>query len=61
VLFAATESADGVVFEAYDPNTPAHPVALHYDRAARRFRFPATNYWAGGPLSVTEAYADWPY
>ena len=48
VLFGLSESEREIQFEAYDPNLPAHPVKLIYDRAARRFDFPPTCYWAGG-------------
>jgi hypothetical protein len=61
VLFGATESERDVQFDAYDPNIPAHPVKLHYDRVTRTFSFPPTHYWGGGPVSVTEAYSGWPY
>lgn len=61
VLFDATESEREVRFAAYDPNIPTHPVHLHYDRTTQAFFFPPTHYWAGGRVSVTEAYTDWPY
>jgi len=61
VLFGATESEREVQFDAYDPNIPAHPVKLRYDRVTRTFSFPPTHYWGGGPVSVTEAYSGWPY
>jgi hypothetical protein len=61
VLFGATESEGEIQYDAYDPNIPAHPVRLRYDRAARVFQFPPTHYWAGGPVRVTEAYTRWPY
>ncbi len=61
VLYGATESRGVVQFDAYDPNIPAHPVKLYFDRATRAFRFPPTHYWGGGRVCVTEAYASWPY
>jgi hypothetical protein len=56
LLFGTAESEREVQFEAYDPNIPAHPVKLIYDRALRAFRFPPTCYWAGGVVSVIEIY-----
>jgi hypothetical protein len=61
LLFGATQTREGIRFEAYDPNLAARPVPLLYDRARRAFVFPATHYWAGGRVSVVEAYAAWPY
>lgn len=61
VLFGATGSGQETRFDAYDPNIPARPVSLQYDRIRRVFIFPATHYWGGGVVSVTEAYAGWPY
>ena len=56
VLFGLSESERDLQFEAYDPNLPAHPVKLIYDRAARRFNFPPTSYWAGGRVKVVEIF-----
>jgi hypothetical protein len=43
-------------FEAYDPNIPAHPVKLIYDRQRRKFNFPPSCYWRGGALNVVEIF-----
>jgi hypothetical protein len=56
VLFAMTESDQTIEFDAYDPNIPAHPVKLIYERARKKFIFPPTCYWGGGPLNVVEIY-----
>jgi hypothetical protein len=56
VLFAVAESEREIQFEAYDPNIPAHPVKLTYDRARREFRFPPACYWGGGAVSVMEIF-----
>lgn len=56
VLYAIEETDGEIRFEAYDPNIPAHPVKLIYDRAARRFNFPPACYWAGGRVSVVEIF-----
>ncbi len=54
VLYGLAESQRQIQFEAYDPNIPAHPVKLIYEREHRRFSFPPAIYWPGGPLSVIE-------
>jgi len=56
ILVGATESDRDIRFDAYDPNIPAHPVQLQYERATRTFAFPRTHYWAGGPLNVIEIF-----
>jgi hypothetical protein len=56
VLYRLTESEQHLEFEAYDPNIPAHPVKLIYDRQRRKFNFPASCYWRGGALNVVEIY-----
>ena len=55
-LFGMAESERDIEFDAYDPNIPAHPVKLIYDRAKRAYRFPPTCYWAGGKVSVIEIF-----
>jgi hypothetical protein len=61
LLFGFDETDSGVQFHAYDPNIPAHPVELLYQRADRTFYFPRTHYWPGGRLSVVEVYRGWIY
>jgi hypothetical protein len=61
VLYGFTESEQNIEFEAYDPNNPAHPVKLVFDRDRRAFTFAPSCYWGGGVLSVNEIFCDWPY
>jgi hypothetical protein len=61
VLFAFHETGDTTQFQAYDPNLPARPVELNYNRAERTFYFPRNHYWPGGKLNVIEVYRGWPY
>ena len=61
VLYGITESEQEVEFEAYDPNLPAHPVKLVYEKKRRVFTFAPNIYWGGGRLSVMEIFCDWPY
>jgi hypothetical protein len=56
VLFGVSETGQEIQFDAYDPNTPAHPVKLVFQRSSRRFFFARQHYWAGGEVSVTEAF-----
>ena len=59
VLFDASEDADGVCFQAYDPNLPEKPTHVAFDPSTRTFSLPANRYWAGGPLEVIEIYRGW--
>ena len=59
ILFDAAETATGVVFSAYDPNDPARPARLTFDRATKTFSLPQNRYWAGGELNVIEIYRGW--
>ncbi len=61
VLFDFAEDDTGVRFLTYDPNIPAHPVELTYQRADCTFYFPRTHYWPGGKLNVIEVYRGWIY
>lgn len=56
MVYAAAATPAGVRFTAYDPNVPDAPLVLTYDRAARTFLYPATNYFWGGPVNVYEVY-----
>jgi hypothetical protein len=59
ILFAAAESANCLEFSAYDPNDPAQPARLAFNRAAQIFFLPSNSYWAGGELNVIEIYRSW--
>jgi hypothetical protein len=56
VLFDVSELPNEVVFSAYDPNTPAKPSVLRFDKASRTFNFPANDYFAGGRVNAYEIY-----
>lgn len=56
LLFALSESAHAIQFDAYDPNIPAGPVKLIYDKLQKRFSFPASCYWSGGTVSVVHIF-----
>jgi len=59
VIFDATPTETGVAFSAYDPNEPARPARLTYDRSRRTFSLPANRYWRGGDLNVFEIFRRW--
>ncbi len=61
LLFGFAETEAEIRFHAYDPNIPAHPTELVYDKSKRVFTFGRNHYWAGGGLSVVEAYKNWLY
>jgi hypothetical protein len=56
VVFAAQETNSAVEFSIYDPNEPAAPRTLTFDRVTQSFRFPDNNYWPGGHVDVYEVY-----
>jgi len=56
LIYAAHENDKTILFDVYDPNHPEAPGELTYDRASRTFIFPATNYFADGPVNVYEVY-----
>lgn len=59
ILFAARENHDGTEFAAYDPNDPAAPAQLQFDRARKTFVLPPNRYWPGGDLNVIQIYQSW--
>ena len=59
LLFAARETDREIEFTAYDPNLPDTPVRLVFNRALRRFSYPAVPYFAGGRVDVYEIYCTW--
>lgn len=56
LVFDAEVSASGWRFLAYDPNEMEQATPLMYQREERRFSFPASPYFAGGPVNVYEVY-----
>ena len=59
IVFDARENQAGTEFNAYDPNDPATPARLQFERARKTFLLPANRYWAGGPLNVIPIYQHW--
>jgi hypothetical protein len=61
LLFDAAETETEIRFTAYDPNSPAKPVILAFDRATRSFSFPTNFYFPGGRVNVYRIYYNWRY
>jgi hypothetical protein len=59
LLFDSQETKEGLLFQGYDPNIPNAPIKLLFNRARRRFIFPPTHYFAGGPVDVYRIYSGW--
>ena len=59
LLLSARESQTTITFDAYDPNLPAQPVTLEFNRSARTFSWPPLFYFAGGRVEVYEVYRNW--
>lgn len=59
ILFAAVNTKAGVEFSAYDPNQPAQPAKLVFDRTLKTFSLPPNRYWSGGDVNVIEIYRSW--
>lgn len=57
LLFSATESANEIRFEAYDPNNPATSTCLSYNRTKRLFTFPSNAYFSGGQVKVYQIFS----
>jgi len=56
VFYRADARADEIRFAAYDPNQAGTPIEVRYDRGARTFSFPRTDYFPGGPIRLYEIY-----
>ena len=61
LVFDASETEGAIRFSVYDPNKPAAPKTLLFDRASRMFSFAGNDYWPGGRLDVYEIYRSWNY
>jgi hypothetical protein len=56
LIYDQASDANEIIFTAYDPNNPARPSKLRYDRATRTFFFERNQYFAGGAVKVYEVY-----
>jgi hypothetical protein len=56
LLYGAEDTHEGIRYEVYDPNDPARPASLYYNRDKRSFNFPPNKYFAGGEVDVYEIY-----
>jgi len=56
LIYNGAESESAIRFSAYDPNQPAEPVTLTFDRATHTFNLPANSYFPGCRVDVYEIY-----
>ncbi len=56
LIYAAEENPSSITFLAYDPNDPARPATLTFDRESRSFLLERNRYFAGGTVKVYEVY-----
>ncbi len=61
LLFSAKESGERVEFSAYDPNNPAKPLTVRFEKATHTFSLPLTHYYPGGPVDLYQVYHHWNY
>ena len=61
LIFDARETESEISFTTYDPNEMSQPITITFNRAQRRFLFPQTKYFAGGPVNLYEIYSAWDY
>jgi hypothetical protein len=61
VFFDARAEPDRICFSIYDPNNPAKPREIIYDREKRTCFFAANDYFPGGRVDVYEIYKGWRY
>ncbi len=61
VLFDAQETEKEIEFIAYDPNLPAKPRTITYQRASRTFLLAPNDYFPGGRVDVYEVDHKWNY
>jgi hypothetical protein len=61
VIFGAKEDPKKIQFFVYDPNQPATPTLITYDRSTRSFFFAPNDYFPGGGLDVYEIFHKWNY
>ncbi|MHC1763292.1 MAG: hypothetical protein AB9869_03150 [Verrucomicrobiia bacterium] len=56
LVYDAAHHETEIAFAAYDPNDPEKPVQLVYSRSERRFHYPRTRYFAGGPVNLYQIF-----
>lgn len=61
VIYDARQTDDQIQFITYDPNRPAEPTTLSFDRCSKTFSLPPNDYFRGGRVDVYEVYGKWNY
>jgi hypothetical protein len=61
MIFAADQTEEEIVFQAYDPNDETKPLEIHFERETSRFHYPRTHYFEGGVVKLYAVYEGWLY
>jgi hypothetical protein len=61
LFFGAQDEPNQIVFKIYDPNLPAEPRTITFDKAKRTFFFAPNDYFPGGRIDAYEVYNKWNY
>lgn len=61
VIYEARETNGEIQFITYDPNRPAQPTTIMYDRGSKTFSLPPNEYFRGGRVDLYEVYGKWNY
>jgi hypothetical protein len=61
VVYKAKAESNHVDFVTYDPNEPASPTVIRYERGAKTFYLGHNAYFPGGRVDVYEIYDRFPY
>ncbi len=61
VIYGAKKNPNYTEFVTYDPNQPAQPGVITYDRQTKTFLFGPNDYFPGGRVDVYQVYYKWNY
>jgi len=61
LFFGADNDENQIIFKIYDPNQPADPRMITYDKLKRTFFFAPNDYFPGGRVDAYEIYNKWNY
>jgi hypothetical protein len=61
LVFECKEEPGQIQFTIYDPNYPAAPATLTFDKTNRRFTMPGNTYFEGGRVDIYQVYHRWCY
>lgn len=61
LVFESKDEPGQIQFTLYDPNYPAAPGTLTFDKTNRTFTLPANTYFEGGRVDIYQIYHRWCY